>query len=66
MSKIPQVFLKPQEAAAYLGVTKQRFYVIKYKYRLEPNPENKYGKLELAKVKRLLTKWKKDYAKKPV
>lgn len=58
MKKIPRKFYNASEAAVYLGVSRQYFYVLKRKHRLEPAKREYnmpfYAALDLMKVKALL------------
>ena len=58
MKKIPKKFYNASEAADYLGVSRQYFYVLKRKHKLEPTIKEyhmpMYSALDLMKAKALL------------
>ena len=58
VKKIPRKFYNASEAAAYLGVSRQYFYTLKRKHKLEPSIKEyhmpMYAALDLAKIKALL------------
>lgn len=58
MKKIPRKFYNASEAAEYLGISRQYFYVLKRKHKLEPAKKEYnmpfYVALDLMKVKALL------------
>jgi hypothetical protein len=62
VKKNSQTFYNATDSAKYLGVSRQRFYVIKYKYQLEPRPRG-YAVADLVKVRRLLDKWNANHGK---
>ena len=62
MKRNPKTFFNATDAAKYLGVSRQRFYVIRDKYRLTVY-DGKYAKLDLIKVRNLLDKWKAAHGK---
>ena len=54
-------FLNATDSAKYLGVSRQRFYVIRRKYELEHHEMyglKLFSTLDLMRVRRLLDKWK--------
>lgn len=44
------------DAAKYLGISRQRFYVVKYKYGLEQT-EDGFAKAQLDKVRKAMDAW---------
>jgi len=62
VKKADRTFYNATQAAEYMGVTRQRFYVIKEKYRIR-KCEKGYPALELAKVRHLMDKWLRAHGK---
>ena len=62
MKKTPRQFYNATDAANYLRISRQRFYVVKDKHKLTKHKEG-YSALELDKVRRLLNKWLKAHGK---
>ena len=62
MKRNPKTFFNATDAADFLGVSRQRFYVIKYKYQIKKH-SNGYAKLDLIRVRKLLDKWKAAHGK---
>jgi len=60
MQKTPRKFYNATQAAAYLEVSRQFFYILKRKYQLEPVERNQaipqFAALDLMKIKRLRDK----------
>lgn len=61
MKKNNKTFYNANDAAKYMGISRQRFYVVKQKYQIpiayEQYNMKFYAALELDKVRRLLDKW---------
>lgn len=57
------MFYTASKAAEYLGISRQRFYVVKDKYRIKERKQG-YAALDLMKVRILMDKWKKAHAPK--
>lgn len=62
MKKNPAAFYNATEAAEYLGISRQRFYVVKDKYRIKERKMG-YAGLDLMKVRALMDKWKRAHEK---
>jgi len=62
MKKNPTTFYNATEAAEYLGISRQRFYVVKDKHRIKEHIKG-YAALDLMKVRALMDKWKRAHEK---
>lgn len=62
MQKNPKTFYNATDAAKYLGITRQRFYVVKEKHRIKKHAKG-YAALDLSKVRALMDKWKAAHEK---